>query len=89
MFFINCSLIELSMGIGLPSSSTLTKVEVVSHTTTSSWEYKFDEETMIFFPSYMRHMTSIVIDDNPRISFSFNIFLRGILSNTITQNLIL
>jgi len=63
--------------------------KVANKLNSSSWEYKFDEETMIFFPSYMRHMTSIVIDDNPRISFSFNIFLRGILSNTITQNLIL
>jgi len=34
--YLKLSLIELSIGVGAPSSSTLTKVEFVSQTTTSS-----------------------------------------------------
>jgi hypothetical protein len=45
-----------------------------------SWRSTFPEDTMIFFPSYLGHRTLRHQDDKERISISFNIFLRGFLS---------
>jgi uncharacterized protein (TIGR02466 family) len=45
-----------------------------------SWTFTFPEDTMIFFPSYLKHKTTRHQDDTKKISISFNIFLRGILS---------
>lgn len=43
----------------------------------STWGFTFPEDTMIFFPSYLRHQTFKHQDDIDKISISFNIFLKG------------
>ena len=52
-----------------------------------TWAQVYAEECAIFFPSYLKHLSAPVIDDKPRYSISFNIFVRGLLS-TQTETLL-
>lgn len=46
----------------------------------ATWSFTFPEDTMIFFPSHLKHQTFRHQDEKEKISVGFNIFLKGILS---------
>jgi len=44
-------------------------------------DYNFSGESMIIFPSYLRHYTTPVQDSNNRISIAFNLWPKGTLQS--------
>lgn len=55
----------------------------------STWSFSFPEDTMIFFPSHMRHQTVKHTEEKERLSLAFNIFLKGTISTMKETHLIL
>jgi len=55
----------------------------------STWSFEFPEDTMIFFPSYLRHQTFFHQGEEERISIAFNIFLKGVVSEQAETYLLL